>query len=93
MAQKRTSINSLDERITALEMKYDSGFEFIQEQFNEMKEGFSRLEKMHQRTFDKIDDFVGRVESTEDEQAVQGEQLRRLEERVEALEKTAGIPS
>lgn len=93
MAQKKATLNSLDKRISALEMKYDAGFEFMQEQFNEMKEGFSRLEKMHQKTFDKIDDFVGRVESTEGEQAIQGEQLRRLEERVEALEKTAGIPS
>ena len=91
MTVEKPTIQSLDKRIAALEAKVDSGFEFIQEQFTEVNEKLDRLEKMHQRTFDRIDDFLGRVEKTEDEQDVQGEQLRRLERRVEILEKAAGI--
>jgi len=84
MEQNKSTIESLDQRVTAIEVE-------LKTEFAKVNDRFDILEGKIDRGFGKIDKFLKHIGDLEDEQTTQGAQLSRLESRVEALEKTVGI--
>lgn len=69
--------------------KVDSRFDKVEFELNEVKKEVREMKENSNALYSKLDRFISLYEKHEQELAIFGVQLRRLEERLEKLEKRA----
>ena len=81
-------LSSVDERLSSVESHVDVMDVSTRAEYKEIQVKLDNLREMHEKTFTKLDDFLVKMDKNDQELAIQGEQVSRLEKRVGVLEQT-----